>query len=636
MKTMRPIPRAVTAAAAALLAAVLVIPAQPAAASMVTVTDVAVSEFSGGVQVAIAATGAVRHRVAEWSGKPDTWIVVDLLGARLGFPPGEVASRGGDIARIRVGQFNATTVRVVVELTARRSYTVQTAADNRAVAIRISNPAAGTSSPVTSAQAGAPTAQAQPVAQPAPRAAQPGMRRFTLEFRDAKLSDVMAALARLANLNIVVTPEAGERRVTVRLVNVTLNEALELLTRPLGLGWARIGANIIVAPADKIVEQQVEIRYYSLRYARAADVAPRIEALIFGRVRPTPRPEEAGREAQPRVVAPGPVERTPIVVDERTNTLIVVATREQHTMVEGILRQIDVPIPVASMVTRIYPLRWLNVDPAIAERPGAPRDVGADLVALLTAHLRPSTPTITFDHRNNALIVTGIEGDHVRIAALLAQIDVPARQVMVEATALDISLDVMRDLGVEWTIGVGQILFDPLRIPAIDLGFQIRALVTDGRARLLANPRIVTQDGQPGEVFLGDRIPVTVGVRDGVPIIEFVEAGVKLNITPKINPDGLVTTRILADVGTVRIIAGQAAVATRRALTTLTVRDATPIVIGGLIRNEDRTTVVRVPVLGDIPIIGWLFRREVTTRLESEVVFIITPRVLPKLDEPRP
>jgi type II secretory pathway component GspD/PulD (secretin) len=125
-------------------------------------------------------------------------------------------------------------------------------------------------------------------------------------------------------------------------------------------------------------------------------------------------------------------------------------------------------------------------------------------------------------------------------------------------------------------------------------------------------------------------------VVDGVPVIRFVEAGVTLNITPRINPDGFVTTRIMANVGSVRVIAGAAAEQTRRALTTLTVRDGQPIVIGGLIRNEERTTVAKIPLLGDIPIIGWLFRREITTRLDSEVVFIITPRVLPKLDEPRP
>jgi type II secretory pathway component GspD/PulD (secretin) len=300
------------------------------------------------------------------------------------------------------------------------------------------------------------------------------------------------------------------------------------------------------------------------------------------------------------------------------------------------------------MVTRIYPLRWLNVDPSRAERPGTVRDIGADIVALLTAHLRPSTPTITFDYQNNALIVTGVEGDHTRIHAMLAQIDVPARQIMIEATVLDISLDLIRDLGFEWTIGAfnftevtpspGQILFNPITRAGFDFGFQLRALITDGRGRLLANPRIVTKDGQPGEVFLGDQIPVTAGVRDGVPVIVFVLAGVTLNITPRINPDGFVTTRIHADVGAIRMLPGvqTPGLQTRRALTTLTVRDGTPIVIGGLIRSEERTSVVKIPLLGDIPIIGWLFRREQTTRVDSEVVFIITPRVLPKLEEPRP
>jgi type II secretory pathway component GspD/PulD (secretin) len=160
--------------------------------------------------------------------------------------------------------------------------------------------------------------------------------------------------------------------------------------------------------------------------------------------------------------------------------------------------------------------------------------------------------------------------------------------------------------------------------------------VSEGRARLLANPRVSTRDGQPAIIDVTDRVPFVAGISpQGVPIIQFVTAGVTLNITPKINPDGMISTRILATVGAVRGSGQNVTVSERKALTSLTVREGTPIVLAGLIRNEERTQTVKVPLLGDIPILGWLFRREERTRSNSEVVFVLTPRVLPRASEQR-
>jgi len=625
---------------ALLLVASLVAPARPAQAALATVTDVSVKEFGNKVLVAVVATRAVRYRVADWSGKPDTWVVLDVLGAELGVPAGELPYRSRDIARVRVGQFNSTTVRVVVELAGERSYTVQPVTGAYAVAIVIAGN--GPSRPTASAQPVPPSATAQAQARPA---------RFTLEFRDARLSDVMAALARLANLNVVVAPEAAERRVTIRLVNVSLDEALNLLTQPLGLGWTRVGGNIVVLPADRLPGEPLEIRYYRLQHASAEDVARQIEPLLFGRRLVAPQPAATPAPGQPQAqppqaqpaAAPVVIERSQVAVDRRTNTLIVVASASDHQRVAQIVQQLDVAVPVSPVATRIYPLRWLNADLRAPEG-GPAREIGAEMVALLKAHLSPSA-IVTFDYQNNAVVVTAVEGDHQRAQQLLAQVDVPAQQVLIEASALDLSVDVARDLGLQWQMSVlniagstpsqGQVFYNP-STGAIDFFVQINALISQGKGRLLANPRIVTKDGQAGEVFIGDQIPVVTGVTpQGVPQVVFIDAGVKLNITPKINPDGMITVRVLTEVGVARQFATGVGKSTRKAVTTLTVRDGSPIVIGGLIRTEERTTTIKIPLLGDIPIIGFLFRREQTTQSTSEVVFVVTPRSLPRSAEPR-
>lgn len=624
-----------------ILAVWLGLPPRWVSAGLVTVTEVSVKQFGDKIQVAAIATGPVRHRVAEWAGKPESWIVVDLLGAQLGIPPGEVAHQAPGVQRIRLGQLNGTTVRVVVELVSPRPYAVEPVRGAYAVVIAIlggspSRPAASAVPPVPPGA----TAQAQQPPRPV---------RYTLEFRDAKLSDVMAALARLANLNIVVAPEAADKKVTIRLVNVPLEEALNLLTQPLQLGWTRVGRNIVVLPADRIPGDPVEIRYYRLQHASAEDVARQIEPLLFGRRLVAPQPTATPAPGQP---APQPpqalpaaavvVERSQVAVDKRTNTLIVIASPSDHQRVGDIVRQLDVPVPVTPVSTRIYPLRWLNADLRAPEG-GPAREIGGEIVALLKTHLSPSA-IVTFDYQNNAVVLTAVEGDHQRAQQLLAQVDVPAQQVLIEASALDLSVDVARDLGLQWQMSVlniagtpsqGQVFYNP-STGAIDFFVQINALISQGKGRLLANPRIVTKDGQAGEVFIGDQIPVVTGVTpQGVPQVVFIDAGVKLNITPKINPDGMITVRVLTEVGVARQFATGVGKSTRKAVTTLTVRDGSPIVIGGLIRTEERTTTIKIPLLGDIPIIGYLFRREQTTQSTSEVVFVVTPRSLPRSPEPR-
>ncbi len=701
------------------LVAVLTWSVPRASAALVTVTDVRVKEFPGKVQVTAVASGAFRHRVTEWAGKPKELVVVDLLGAQLAAPAGELAYRSPHVKSLRVGQFNETTVRLVVELAREVSYAVHSVPGAYAVAVTLAVDDRAPGSPAPPETAQPPGGQSGPRLQAQRQVRVP---RYTLVFRDAKVSDVMAALARLAGVNIVVSPEAGRKTVTLRLVDVTLDEALNFITQPLELGWTRSGNNVLVALKEKLPGEPLEIRYYRLQYASAEEVGAQIRELIFGTqvvvpaapaapvgqvppaapaptAAPAPGPTPAVvtvksnvtvdkrtntlvilasatdhrriedfirrvdvppavevqryalRHANPEDVAKQiealGVKSDQIRVDKRTNSLLVVALRSDQERVAQIIRQLDVPIPVANVSTKVYPLKWLNVDPATAERPGAERDVGADIVRLLQEHLKPSTPTITFDYRNNTVVVTGSEGDHERVAALLAQIDTPVPQVIIEATVLDVNLDRFRDIGISWQwspfgfqeepTSPGQILLSPITRQPVNFSAIIGALVREGRVRLLANPRVSTRDGQPAIIDVTDQVPFVAGISpQGVPIIQFVSAGVTLNITPKINPDGMISTRILATVGAVRGAGQNVAVSQRRALTSLTVREGTPIVLAGLIRDEERTQTVKVPLLGDIPVLGWLFRREERTRTNSEVVFVLTPRVLSRSADSRP
>ncbi len=167
--------------------------------------------------------------------------------------------------------------------------------------------------------------------------------------------------------------------------------------------------------------------------------------------------------------------------------------------------------------------------------------------------------------------------------------------------------------------------------------FQLRAMIDQRNGRVLAAPRVATLDGNAAVILLGDQFPVVSSTSTPTGIVQtvsFVDTGVKLEVTPRINGDGLMTIRLKPSVSSVVEIitttAGTRAprLATRSVDTTLTLQDGQTIVIGGLISQEERKQTIKVPLLGDIPILGELFRFTSTDVRNTELVFLITPTIL--------
>jgi type II secretory pathway component GspD/PulD (secretin) len=295
----------------------------------------------------------------------------------------------------------------------------------------------------------------------------------------------------------------------------------------------------------------------------------------------------------------------------------------------------------------------------LAPPPEAPETIAYRLAygdpSAIRAAVAAAVPGIrvAIDARTNALLVTGTMAQHEEVRRVLGTLDVRIAQVVIQLHAIEVSTSVLRDLGLlvtpEGTVGgvpIGTLGSFILDSASRRIGFtltsstllqnRLRALVTEGRAHILSAPRIATLDGNKASILLGDRVPIfTVTTQAGVTTttVTFVEVGVKMDVTPRVNVDGVITMSVVPEVSSVAEIVtgagGQQAprVATRSATTTLTVRDGQTIVLGGLISREERQTQIKIPLLGDIPIVGELFRFRTTDRRESEVVFLITPQI---------
>ena len=264
----------------------------------------------------------------------------------------------------------------------------------------------------------------------------------------------------------------------------------------------------------------------------------------------------------------------------------------------------------------------------------------------------------------NSLILFGTEAEYERARNLLANLDVELKQVSIEAKILAIDKSASKNLGINWlwstapqypgnntgigsnrpdvegsfnnNNGYGIIQFGrgPNGIPfEFYYGAQINALITDGKAKILSRPNVTTVQGKEAEIKIGSEIPVPEIERIDATTItsyEYRDVGIILKYTPRVNVDGTITATIHTEVGTPEYIDNLKVYRfnTRSADTTVTVRDGEPMVIGGLIGAEDGKSVSKIPFLGDLPILGALFRSHKKNKSESELLIFITAHVI--------
>lgn len=555
------------------LAALLALPSLstgPAQAAPKRLTQVTVKDFGTRLVVGLVATGQVLFHVTEIASPAPPRVAIDLLDTVADERIRTTTEvRKGNVLRVRVGQFqdSPAVARVVIDLVQPVDVEISRSTPNvlvvgipqvplagaqaRAAAspttagkpAQAASPVTPTASDVVPAVSAAPGTGVVRVAQPTERV--PGGAIRLLEFRGVPLADVLSALARLCGFNLV-TDGSVTGTITLRLVDVTCEDALRFILEANNLAFRRLGRNLIIGSAERL--------------------AP---------------PPEA-----PETIA--------------------------------------------------YRLAF-----------GDPNAIRAAVAAAVPG-IR-----VAIDARTNALLITGTMAQHEDVRRVLATLDVRIAQVVIQLHAIEVSTSVLRELGLlvtpEGTVGgvpIGSLGSFILDSAANRIGFvltdstllqtRLRALVTEGRAHILSAPRIATLDGNKASILLGDRVPIfTVTTQAGVTTttVTFVEVGVKMDVTPRVNVDGILTLNVVPEVSSVAEIVtgagGQQAprVATRSATTTLSVRDGQTIVLGGLISREERQTLIKIPLLGDIPIIGELFRFRTIDRRESEVVFLITPQI---------
>ncbi|KAF0134833.1 MAG: type II and III secretion system protein [Candidatus Saganbacteria bacterium] len=235
--------------------------------------------------------------------------------------------------------------------------------------------------------------------------------------------------------------------------------------------------------------------------------------------------------------------------------------------------------------------------------------------------------------RSNNLVIRGKESDIDEAEKLLSDIDQPIPQVLIEAKVVEMSESDTIRFGIDHNSGI----FKFINGKKQDIDSTLNTLLGNGKANLLATPRISTLDNSEATINIGSRIPYAVPVSSGSAstqwTVDYIDAGVKLKITPQIGQGNQITTFIQPEVSSISewrtTSAGEfPVISTRNASATVKVKTGETIVVGGLMSESDRVNVTRIPILGHIPILNFFFQNRTVEKAKTEIVFLITPYVV--------
>ena len=427
-------------------------------------------------------------------------------------------------------------------------------------------------------------------------------QRLTLNFQDIDTRAVLQLLAETSGRNIVVS-DTVQGNVTLRLRNVPWDQALDIVMTTKGLDMRENGNVIIVAPAEEIAARETAdleakqaiseleplyAEFLQVNYAKAGDLANLI----------------SGDDSNSLLS-----ERGSISVDDRTNTLLVNDTAERLQNIRRLVNTLDIPIKQVLIESRIVVVND-DFSRNLGIRLGVTGDdIGSDTITVFSG---------TGEGTNNYLDSIG---EALRDPTGQTPITLPSLQ-----NRYNVNVPIDNPAGRFSLAVLGQ---DYL----VDL--ELTALEAEGRGEIVSTPRVITANQKEARIEQGVEIPYQQSASSGATTIQFKKAVLSLEVTPQITPDNniIMDLRVHKDsVGDIISTGGLGgtvpSIDTRAVETQVLVADGQTVVLGGIYETERRETINKVPLLGDIPIAGNLFKSRQLTDNKAELLIFVTPRII--------
>ncbi|TAL18485.1 type II secretion system protein GspD [bacterium] len=496
----------------------------------------------------------------------------------------------------------------------------------------------------------------------------------------SKVSDVLNQL-RSPNSTVVVYEPTNLIILTEAYSNVErllgIIEAIDVETADVTMEIIKL-QNATVESVAKLVTQAItEKGGASAR--RTAVAAPRAQP---GQPQP----------ASPQTTVQPSDDAAKIIPDPRTNSLIVIADAETLAFIHELVKALDVETPTGQGKINLIHLKYAEAEnvasvlTAISKAAGAKPKPGQPETPQAVAATRTSTEVaakfdepvnVMADKATNSLVIIAAQQDFLTLKEVIEKLDTRRPQVLVEALIMEMSYKRAMELGVEWRStanpnsgkftyaggtnfggisGLASLATNPLSGPsglflaAIDgtvevggvtfpnIGALINALQTKGDVNVISTPHLLTIDNEEAEIVVSDNIPFQTSEKfdsNGNPIFtfEYRDVGLTLRFTPQINDENYVRLKLFQEtsdvLSTTSGTSSNAPSTTKRsAKTSVLIKDGATVVIGGLIQDDRQVSSSSVPCLGDIPLLGALFRNNQQSKGKTNLMIFLTPHII--------
>lgn len=423
-------------------------------------------------------------------------------------------------------------------------------------------------------------------------------KKISLNFQSVDVRALLQIIADVAGVNMVVS-DSVTGDIAIRLDDVPWDQALDIILRTKGLGQRRQGNVIFVAPLQELAarekaeletqQQNVELaplhsEIIQVNYAKASDIAAILKS--------------GGNSILSK--------RGQVTVDPRTNTLLVLETLDNLADIRALVTRLDVPVRQVLIESRVV-VATKNFDRQLGVRFGVSGVNGVGSNGLVTTSgSNAATDTTVQSFLNNG------SNFPVTLGALANRYNVNLPLNAAPAGTLGLAL-----LGAKYLVDL-----------------ELQALQAEGEIEVTSTPRVITANGKQATIEQGTEIPYQESTSSGATSVSFKKAVLSLNVTPQITPDGriIMDLEVRDDEQGKNVNTGSGgsvpAIDTRRVNTQVLVNNGQTVVLGGIYQNTKMDSVTKVPLLGDIPFLGALFRSTEHQNNRTELLVFITPKII--------
>lgn len=396
--------------------------------------------------------------------------------------------------------------------------------------------------------------------------------KLSLNFQDIEVRSVLQLIADFTDLNLVAS-DTVEGSITLRLQNVPWDQALDLVLKTKGLDKRQVGNVLLVAPADEIAARE---RQELESQKQISELAPLRRELI--QVNYANAADIAQLFASV-TSADADSQRGSLTVDERTNSIIALETQDKLDELRRIVTQLDIPVRQVLIEARIVEAS-VGFDKALGVNWSGDLSLGNKWRAYGDDGLSPTVSTPFVD---------------------------------------------MGVIGATSGIGIGFMTDNTI------LDLQLSAMESTGNGEVISQPKVVTSDKETAKILKGSEIPYQQASSSGATTTSFAEAVLSLEVTPQITPDNQVIMEVIVtkdEPDFTNQVNGVPTIRKNEVDAKILVADGETIVIGGVFSSDTQTAQEKVPFLGDLPVLGQAFRRDVTSETKSELLIFLTPRII--------